>query len=97
MVAAKSTEDPAWTHAAGDVSLPVSKGLRSSSMPALTPEEISAIDAAHVWHPYSTIGAEALPPVVAVGAKGAWLTLVDGGRRVEVLDAMASWWTAAHY
>ena len=27
----------------------------------MTPAEISAIDAAHVWHPYSTIGAEALP------------------------------------
>ena len=62
----------------------------------LTPAEISAIDAAHVWHPYSTIGAEALPPVVAVGAKGAWLTLIDDGRRIEVLDAMASWWTAIH-
>ena len=49
-------------------------------MPALTPAEISAIDAAHVWHPYSTIGAEALPPVVAVGASGAWLTLVRDGR-----------------
>jgi adenosylmethionine-8-amino-7-oxononanoate aminotransferase len=62
----------------------------------LTPDEISAIDAAHVWHPYSTIGAETLPPVVAVGAKGAWLTLIDDGRRIEVLDAMASWWTAIH-
>ena len=62
----------------------------------LTPAEISAIDAAHVWHPYSTIGAEALPPVVAVGAKGAWLTLIDDGRRIDVLDAMASWWTAIH-
>ena len=62
----------------------------------MTPAEISAIDAAHVWHPYSTIGAEALPPVVAVGARGAWLTLIDNGRRVEVLDAMASWWTAIH-
>ena len=62
----------------------------------LTPAKISAIDAAHVWHPYSSIGAEALAPVVAVGAKGAWLTLVDNGRPVEVLDAMASWWTAIH-
>ena len=65
-------------------------------MPALTPAEISAIDAAHVWHPYSTIGAEALAPVVAVGARGAWLTLSHDGREVEVLDAMASWWTAIH-
>jgi adenosylmethionine---8-amino-7-oxononanoate aminotransferase len=62
----------------------------------LTPADISAIDAACIWHPYSTIGAEALPPVVAVGARGAWLTLIVDGRPVEVLDAMASWWTAIH-
>jgi adenosylmethionine-8-amino-7-oxononanoate aminotransferase len=65
-------------------------------VPSLTPAEISAIDAAHVWHPYSTIGAEALSPVVAVGARGAWLTVMRDGRPVEVLDAMASWWTAIH-
>src|ERR1700742_389715 len=74
--------------------------LRSVSMPAsrsgLTPEQISAIDAAHLWHPYSTIGAEALPPVVAVGARGAWLTLVRDGEQVQALDAMSSWWTAIH-
>ena len=62
----------------------------------MTPAEISAIDAAHVWHPYSTVGAEALAPVVAVGARGAWLTVMHEGRPVEVLDAMASWWTAIH-
>ncbi len=65
-------------------------------MSALTPQQISAIDAAHIWHPYSTIGVEALPPVVAVAADGAWLTLVRDGREVRVLDAMASWWTAVH-
>ena len=65
-------------------------------MPALTPAEISAIDAAHVWHPYSTIGAETLAPLVAVGARGAWLTLVRDGHEVRALDAMASWWTAVH-
>jgi len=65
-------------------------------MPPLTPEEISAVDAAHVWHPYSTIGAGALPPLVAVAAHGASLVVVDDGRHVEVLDAMASWWTAIH-
>ncbi|MHA3022067.1 adenosylmethionine--8-amino-7-oxononanoate transaminase [Mycobacterium sp. BMJ-28] len=65
-------------------------------MPALTPDEISAIDAAHVWHPYSTIGSEALAPVVAVGAKGAWLTLVHDGQHIQALDAMSSWWTAVH-
>ena len=65
-------------------------------MPALTPAQISAIDAAHIWHPYSTIGAEAMPAVVAVGARGAWLTVIHDGRPVEVLDAMSSWWTAIH-
>jgi len=63
---------------------------------ALTPEQISAIDAAHIWHPYSTIGAEAVPPVVAVGADGAWLTVIRNGTPIRVLDAMASWWTAIH-
>jgi adenosylmethionine---8-amino-7-oxononanoate aminotransferase len=66
----------------------------------LTPEQISAIDAAHLWHPYSTIGgsdAGAVPPnVVAVGARGALLTLIHHGEPVEVLDAMSSWWTAIH-
>ncbi len=65
-------------------------------MSALTPEQISAIDTAHVWHPYSTIGAEAMSPVVAVAAKGAWLTLVRDGTEIPALDAMASWWTAVH-
>ncbi|AMO61639.1 adenosylmethionine-8-amino-7-oxononanoate transaminase [Mycolicibacterium phlei] len=62
----------------------------------MTPAEISAVDAAHIWHPYSTIGAEALAPVVAVGARGAWLTVHHEGRDLRVLDAMASWWTAIH-
>jgi adenosylmethionine-8-amino-7-oxononanoate aminotransferase len=62
----------------------------------LTPEQISAIDAAHLWHPYSTIGGEAMAPVVAVAAHGTRLTLVRDGRRVEALDAMSSWWTAIH-
>ncbi|RZT14338.1 adenosylmethionine-8-amino-7-oxononanoate aminotransferase [Mycobacterium sp. BK558] len=65
-------------------------------MPALTPIEISAIDAAHIWHPYSPMGADAMAPVVALGARGAWLTLSHEGRTVEVLDAMSSWWTAVH-
>lgn len=62
----------------------------------MTPAEISAVDAAHIWHPYSAIGPDAVAPTVAVGAHGAWLTLIHEGRRVEVLDAMASWWTAVH-
>ncbi|MCV7030393.1 adenosylmethionine--8-amino-7-oxononanoate transaminase [Mycobacterium sherrisii] len=62
----------------------------------LTPEQISAIDAAHLWHPYSTIGNESLAPLVAVGARGPWLKLIRDGAPIEVLDAMSSWWTAIH-
>ncbi|MGE2713846.1 adenosylmethionine--8-amino-7-oxononanoate transaminase [Mycolicibacterium litorale] len=67
-------------------------------MPALTPAQIGALDAAHVWHPYSTIGASAVPPVVALAAKGAWITVSDpvDGASVDVIDAMSSWWTAIH-
>jgi adenosylmethionine-8-amino-7-oxononanoate aminotransferase len=66
----------------------------------LTPEQISAIDAAYLWHPYSTIGGSnagaATPNLVAVGARGAYLTVIRDGAPVEVLDAMSSWWTAIH-
>jgi adenosylmethionine-8-amino-7-oxononanoate aminotransferase len=65
-------------------------------MAALTPEEIGAIDAAHVWHPYSPAGRGALPSVVAVSARGSRLTVVRDGGPVEVIDAMSSWWTAIH-
>ncbi|MGV0748687.1 adenosylmethionine--8-amino-7-oxononanoate transaminase [Mycolicibacter minnesotensis] len=65
-------------------------------MPALTPDQISAVDAAHLWHPYSTIGAESLAPTVALAARGAYLTLVVDDAPVDVLDAMSSWWTAIH-
>src|SRR3954465_1758261 len=69
---------------------------RMVSVPALTPDEISAIDAAHVWHPYSRISADAVPPVVAVAARGTSLTVMPAGRPVDVIDAMSSWWTAIH-
>src|SRR6202008_869519 len=70
--------------------------LGSLFVPALTPHEIGAIDAAHIWHPYGPVGSHALAPVVAVGARGAALTVIRQGRPVEVLDAMSSWWTAIH-
>lgn len=65
-------------------------------MSALSPEQVSAIDTAHLWHPYSTIGAGAPAPTVAVAAQGAYLTLIVDGAPVDVLDAMSSWWTAIH-
>ncbi|MEZ0339635.1 adenosylmethionine--8-amino-7-oxononanoate transaminase [Mycobacterium sp. pV006] len=65
-------------------------------MSALTPIEISAIDAAHIWHPYSPIGSDAVAPLVALAAHGPYLTVFHQGREIDVLDAMASWWTAVH-
>lgn len=95
MVEKQFTQLLPMTHVAVVAARCLSREVGSEPVP-LTPAEISAIDAAHVWHPYSTIGAEAFPPVVAVGARGAHLTVVHEGREVEVLDAMASWWTAIH-
>ncbi|MTE13953.1 adenosylmethionine--8-amino-7-oxononanoate transaminase [Nocardia aurantiaca] len=59
---------------------------------ALTSGEITAIDAAHVWHPYGGFPATTEPLVVA-SASGTRLTLADGR---EVVDGMSSWWAAVH-
>lgn len=59
---------------------------------ALTPEQIGAIDADHVWHPYGGFPATTRPLVVA-GAEGTRLRLADGR---ELVDGMSSWWAAVH-
>ncbi|NEW41509.1 adenosylmethionine--8-amino-7-oxononanoate transaminase [Nocardia cyriacigeorgica] len=58
----------------------------------LTPDEITAIDAEHVWHPYGGFPATTEPLVVA-SASGTRLTLADGR---ELVDGMSSWWAAVH-
>jgi adenosylmethionine---8-amino-7-oxononanoate aminotransferase len=65
-------------------------------VPALTPAEIGAIDAAHIWHPYGAMGAGSPCPVVAVAAHGTKITVIRDGQPADVLDAMSSWWTAIH-
>ncbi|WP_438970441.1 adenosylmethionine--8-amino-7-oxononanoate transaminase [Methylophaga sp.] len=49
-------------------------------------------DAAHIWHPYTSV---AHPPVLheVASAKGVRLTLADGR---EIIDGMSSWWSAIH-
>ncbi|WP_039797197.1 adenosylmethionine--8-amino-7-oxononanoate transaminase [Nocardia araoensis] len=59
---------------------------------ALTPDEIIALDAEHVWHPYGGFPATTEPLVVAAAA-GTRLTLADGR---ELVDGMSSWWAAIH-
>ncbi len=55
-------------------------------------QKLLALDNAHVWHPYSAIGAElAIFPVVS--ASGVRLKLADGR---ELIDGMSSWWSAIH-
>ncbi|MFD0362424.1 adenosylmethionine--8-amino-7-oxononanoate transaminase [Nocardia sp. GCM10030253] len=58
----------------------------------MTPGEIAAIDAKHVWHPYGGFPATTELLVVA-GASGTRLTLSDGR---ELVDGMSSWWAAIH-
>jgi adenosylmethionine-8-amino-7-oxononanoate aminotransferase len=51
-----------------------------------------AVDRAHVWHPYSSMGADT--PVFHVqSASGVRIRLADGR---ELIDGMASWWCAIH-
>ncbi|MEU2041707.1 adenosylmethionine--8-amino-7-oxononanoate transaminase [Nocardia niwae] len=59
---------------------------------ALTPDQITALDAEHVWHPYGGFPATTEPLVVAA-AEGVRLTLADGR---ELVDGMSSWWAAIH-
>ena len=59
---------------------------------ALTAAQITALDAAHVWHPYGGFPAGTEPLVVA-SAAGTRLTLADGR---ELVDGMSSWWAAVH-
>ncbi|EGL55656.1 adenosylmethionine-8-amino-7-oxononanoate aminotransferase [Methylophaga aminisulfidivorans MP] len=49
-------------------------------------------DAAHIWHPYTSV---TNPPLLheVVSAKGVRLTLADGR---EVVDGMSSWWSTIH-
>lgn len=61
-------------------------------MHRLTLAEAKAIDLAHLWHPYASI--QNPPPVCfATGDHGTRITL-DSGQ--ELIDAVSSWWCAAH-
>lgn len=55
-------------------------------------ETMMAFDKAHVWHPYSAMGADT-PVYPVVSANGVRLTLADGR---ELIDGMSSWWCAIH-
>lgn len=55
-------------------------------------DELRALDARHVWRPFTQAGT-APPSIIAVSAKGATITAADGR---EYLDAVSSWWVNLH-
>jgi adenosylmethionine---8-amino-7-oxononanoate aminotransferase len=60
------------------------------------PDEILALDAAHVWHPYTSAKA-AQPPLLVESAAGVRLRLATPvGGHTELIDGMSSWWAAIH-
>ena len=58
----------------------------------MTPEELLAYDAEHVWHPYSSMS-NPQPMLPVESADGVYLQLSDGTR---LIDGMSSWWSALH-
>jgi adenosylmethionine-8-amino-7-oxononanoate aminotransferase len=61
-------------------------------MPTLSYDELRALDARHVWHPFTQAGT-APPPVLALGGKGTTIVDADGK---EYLDVCSSWWVNLH-
>ncbi|MFF9482055.1 adenosylmethionine--8-amino-7-oxononanoate transaminase [Streptomyces sp. NPDC014733] len=62
----------------------------------LSPADLLALDRRHVWHPYGPMPGRAEPLIVEEAA-GVRLRLAEpaGGHR-ELVDGMASWWSAVH-
>ncbi len=60
------------------------------------PDELRALDRAHVWHPYGPMPGRQ-EPLIVESATGVRLRLaepVEGQR--ELVDGMSSWWSAVH-
>ncbi|MBC6447728.1 adenosylmethionine--8-amino-7-oxononanoate transaminase [Actinokineospora xionganensis] len=58
----------------------------------MSPDDLIALDRAHVWHPYGPMPGTH-DPLVVESAQGVRLRLADGR---ELVDGMSSWWAAIH-
>ncbi len=58
----------------------------------MSPEDLLAFDREHLWHPYTSMTNPA-PTRLVTGASGSRITLEGVG---DVVDGMASWWSAIH-
>ncbi|WP_405533640.1 adenosylmethionine--8-amino-7-oxononanoate transaminase [Streptomyces avidinii] len=64
--------------------------------PPLDPEQLVALDRAHVWHPYAPMPGRT-DPVVVESASGVRLRLARPAEGAdELIDGMSSWWAAVH-
>ncbi|MFC9947788.1 adenosylmethionine--8-amino-7-oxononanoate transaminase [Streptomyces pratensis] len=62
----------------------------------LRPEELLALDRAHVWHPYGPMPGRQ-EPLVVESASGVRLRLAEPAHgHDELVDGMSSWWSAVH-
>jgi adenosylmethionine-8-amino-7-oxononanoate aminotransferase len=70
--------------------------LPELAVPALAPDDLLALDRAHVWHPYGPMPGRT-DPLIVESASGVRLRLARPayGQR-ELIDGMSSWWSAIH-
>jgi adenosylmethionine-8-amino-7-oxononanoate aminotransferase len=68
--------------------------LPAAGAPGFT-DALLAYDRAHVWHPYTSM-TDPAPVRVVESASGVRLRLAGPGGSREVVDGMASWWSAVH-
>ncbi|MFD3439769.1 adenosylmethionine--8-amino-7-oxononanoate transaminase [Streptomyces sp. NPDC058685] len=60
------------------------------------PDELVALDRAHVWHPYGPMPGRS-DPLVVDSASGVRLRLAEPAHgQHELIDGMSSWWSAIH-
>jgi adenosylmethionine-8-amino-7-oxononanoate aminotransferase len=64
---------------------------RAAKSAGFEPEDLAALDVAHVLHPHAVVGGGA-PPLIVASAKGATITDVDGK---EYVDATCGLWQCA--